>query len=190
MYRRLNAGLLGQTLPAVETLPDLERLVSGGGKFAIRYKQAGGRTEFHLPADVVLSRVRTLPVGVWNVTPMIPDDNRVCYGHLLDGVGGWALHYSTDPKPCKLMHHRDGCVERHLVGLAARMYLQGIMDFTGWETLETLVDLYPDHVIEFTVLSDSIPSVGSSNVIFWEVRCTTGEYERNSGWSSRSVGNS
>jgi len=188
MYRRLNSGQLGHTLPGAETLADAERLTRNGGSFGLRFKQAGGRTEFGLSAAVAMERVRALPADSWNLSPMLDDSRRVCYAHLLDGVGGWSLHYSTDPKPCKLMPERDGCKERHLTGLAARLYLQSIMDFTGWETLLTLVELYPDHVIEFTVMASSVDAFGSTNTIFWEVRCTTGEYERNSGWARSKAG--
>ncbi len=188
MYRRLNAGLLGHTLPAVETDADLAALIAGAGdagRFAIRLKRPGGRTRFHLTVAETLAAVALIPAGEWNVTPMIDDSVRVCYGHLLDGPGGWWLHYSDTPKPCKLLPSQDGCVERHRVGLSARVYLRTIMDDIAWETLERLVDDYPGHVIEFSVLADRRSACGPTNTIFWEVRCTTGEYERNSGWAGK-----
>ncbi len=184
MYRRLNAGMFGHTLPAVETIADAEALMRDStGKFAIRYKTSGGNTRYNLTPEQVLDSIRKLAPGSWNVTPMLDNGHRVCYGHLLDEVGGWRLHYSPTPKPCKLLPHLDGCEERHLCGLSARMYLKGIMDSIGWETLERLVDEYPYHVIEFSVMADRRHAFGPSNTIFWEVRCTTGEYERHSGWA-------
>jgi hypothetical protein len=186
MYRRLNAGLLGHTLPAVETVEEVERVrVGHGGKFAVRVKRPGGRTVFNLTREQVLIYVAPLVPGEWNVTPMIDDTSRMCYAHLLDGPGGWFLHYSTTPKPCRLLPHLDGCEEKFLTGLAARLYVRGVSDDIGWETITRLVDDYPDHVIEFTAMSSRTAACGPTNVIIWEVRTTTGEYERNSGWAGK-----
>jgi hypothetical protein len=183
MYRRLNAGLLGPTLPAAETPEAAERMLRLPGPFAIRWKRAGGRTEFGLTAAEVRARLAGAAAGSWNLSGMVRDEERLCYGHLLDAPGGWSLHYSDSPRPCKLVPSVDGCVERWKSGLAARLYLRGLMDDVGWFTLRELVDAYPDHVVEFSVLaSRAAAGGGPSNTVFWEVRCTTGEYERNSGW--------
>jgi hypothetical protein len=178
MYRRLNAGLLGHTLPAAEDLDAAERLVARGGTFAIRSKVSNSGTVFGLTAAEALARVRVMPAGSWNLSPQLADAYRVCYGHLWDAVGGWHLLYSDDPRPCKLMPSKDGCVQRWRDGTAARLYLHGIMDDIGWQTLLELVESYPDHCIEFTVMSDSAHAFGPTNTIFWEVRsCLMGEYE-------------
>lgn len=127
MYRRLNAGLLGYTLPAVESPAEVADLVATGGLFALRLKQSGGLTRFNLTPEQIRDAIRSMSPGSWNVTPMLDDAFRVCYGHLTDEPGGWRLHYSPDPKPCKLLPYQDGCREMHRVGLDARMYLRGIM---------------------------------------------------------------
>lgn len=184
MYRLLNAGQLGNTLPAAETWSELtEFFAKVPPPYAVRYKQAGGRTKFNLNQVETSYAVGGLPEGTWNVSGMTPDDQRLCYGHLLDGPGGWSLHYSDEQKPCKLKEYLDGCKQKNLHGLAARMYLRGIMDQIGWETLLMLVEKYPDHVIEFSVFANSIPlTLSMSNVCFWEVRSTTGIYEKGSEW--------
>lgn len=177
MYRRLNAGLLGHTLPAAETLADAERMVRHGGRFAVRTKHAGGLCRFDMGGPEAVRLAASLPPGTWNLSPMLSDPHRVCYGHLLDGPGGWSLHYSDEKRPCRLLASKDGCEQKHLQGLAARLYLRGVMDDIGWETLLALVESYPDHVVEFTVMSGSAHAFGPSNVIFWEVRSTDGWYE-------------
>lgn len=185
MYRRLNSGLLGHTLPAAETKEKAGALVLkySHGKFAMRIKEAGGKTQFNLTAPEVMDQAYLLREGSWNMSPMLRDEHRVCYCHLLDGPGGWALHYTNSPKPARLKLS-DGCVQKNLSGLAARMYLRGCMDVKGWDTLTELVDEYPDHVIEFSVMTSSLEAFGPTNTIFWEVRYTTGQYERGSEWDS------
>lgn len=184
MYRRLNAGLFGHTLRSVETVAEAERLTAGGGSFAIRSKVSNSGTVFGLTAAEAMARVRAAGPGTWNLSPMLEDADRVCYGHLTDGPGGWSLQYSDEPKPCKLMPSIDGCEQKWKHGLAARLYLRRVMDDIGWQTLLALLEGYPDHCVEFTVMASSRAAFGPSNTIFWEVRCLTGEYERDT-WGKR-----
>lgn len=178
MYDRLNAGWFGHTLGSTETLAGAEAMVARGGRFATRSKVSNSGTVYNLTAEEALARVRALPAGTWNLSPMLEDAKRVCYGHLYDAVGGWFLQYSDTPKPCKLMPSKDGCEQKWLERTAARVYLRSIMDDIGWQTLLDLVDAYPDHCVEFTVMADSRSAHGPSNVIFWEVRSLCGAYER------------
>lgn len=184
MYRRLNAGKLGQTLPAAETFEDARRLLQMPGLFAVRTKQAGGKCTFNLTADEAMEIINRIPANSWNLSPMLDDTKRVCYGHLHDDHTGWNLHYSDDEKPCRLKI-ADGCKQKNITGIIARVYLQTIMDGAGWENLNRLIEEYPNHVIEFTVMASSLDAFGPSNVIFWEVReGLTGRYERNSAWGN------
>lgn len=183
MYRLLTSGRLGHTLPSAETVDAARALMARypDGLFAIRLKQAGGRTRYNLTPAQILETI-TVTSG-WNVSPMLSDPHRVCYGHFLDAVGGWDLYFSTDPKPCKLMPSKDGCTPRRLYRTAARTYLRSIMDDVSWANFLRLVKEYPDHVIEFTVMTDSRHAFGDSNTVFWEVRSTCGRYEQRSGWA-------
>lgn len=183
MYELLNRGSLGNHLPSVETLPEAWRLVHDDpGPFAIRWKQSGAKTEYNLSARMAWEIVHSSPEGSWNLSGMMDDTKRVCYAHLVDAIGGWDLHYSTDPKPCKLVESIDGCGQKHLRGLSARIYLRSVCDPQGYDLVCGLLDDYPDHVVEFSVMSDRKYAYGPTNVLIWEVRCTTGEYEYSSGW--------
>lgn len=184
MYRRLNAGELGHTLSAAETPEAAERILSFGGTFALRLKQAGGKCEFGLTVEQVRQRIRELPAGMWNLSAMIRDEHRMCYAHLWDTVGGWNLHYSNEPKPCRLKQEQDGCEQKTLIGLAAKLYVQSILDDIGWQTLLNLVEQYPDHCIEFTAMSGATYALGPTNLIVWEVRfCGDySPYEKDSEW--------
>lgn len=197
MYDLLHSGALGQTLKAASTWQEACELLSGmdadgrchppgpDARWAIRYKTAGHKTQFHLTKSEATQIVRTLPDGSYSLSTMILDENRVMYGHLLDTVGGWHLTYSRDPKPCKLMPSLDGCTIQYARGLHARVLLRELMDDAGWRNLRRLLGEYPDHVVEFTILNSSRCGFGPSNTIFWEVRCTTDAYEWNSGWGNR-----
>lgn len=177
MYDLLARGAFGHTLPSVETVEEAERFVAGGGAFAVRSKAAGGPCKYGLNGSDAVRLAASLPAGSWNLSPMLSDPHRVCYGHLYERPGGWHLHYTEAKKPSRLSFSQDGCEQLWLTGLSARLYLRRLMDQRGWDTLTDLVDLYPDHVIEFTVMDSAHAAWGPSNTIFWEVRTDSGEYE-------------
>lgn len=197
MYDYLVRGFFGHTLPGAETPFEVMNLINTypSALFAIRFKQAGHKTRYNLTSTAIFHETRQLPVGSWHVSPMLSDPHRVCYGHLIDSVDGWNLYFSVEKKPCKLMPSLDGCTPRHLFRSGARTYLRSIMDDPSWENTCDLLERYPFHVVEFTVMSSSLHAFGPSNTVFWEVRYTPQEdgsqytgvrhrphYELNSGY--------
>jgi hypothetical protein len=174
MYRLLRAGLLGHTLPSAETPAQARELTAAGGHFAVRSKLAGGPCVYWLGAEAALEAALALPRGTWNLSPMLEDRHRVCYGHAVEAPH-FRLHFTRDKKAARLL---GDCNEERLDGLAARFYLQGVMDQRGWDTLLDLLECYPGHIVEFTVMAARHAAWGDSNTVFWEVRCPTGQYER------------
>lgn len=185
MYQLLRTGSLGYTLPAWENWEELDLAFAQNPNalYAIRWQQAGGKTVFFLTPGQVLSILRKHGSG-WNVSPMLDDSKRLCYGHLFDrgALMDLELLYSEDKAPCRLKQEQDGCRQQVLYGLSALHYCQRIMDNRGYETLRELLANYPSHIIEFTVMADKALAFGPTNTIIWEVRNSTGEYEMNSGW--------
>jgi hypothetical protein len=175
MYGLLRGGALGHTLPSASKLEDLHTLKDKAERFALRTLKAGGACYYDLSFDEMLAKALALGEGGYDATCMLDDSKRVCYCHLLDSEYGWRLHYTTDKKPARLKGDEQ---EKHLEGLSARLYLQSVMDQRGWDTLNELILEYPDHVYEFSVMQSKRHAMGDSNVIFWEVRAATGEYER------------
>lgn len=186
MYWHLTKGGLGHTLPAVEEWEELALLLSSNltGQFAIRLKQAGGKTLFNLTPGEVMEKVKSMPAHSWNVSPMLEDSKRLCYGHLYDrgNFQDMELLYSEAGAPCRLKYEQDKCPQKTLKGLSAKLYCQSIMDQRGYDTLNDLLEKYPFHIYEFTVMQTKQQAYGPSNTIFWEVRCDSGAYERRSGW--------
>jgi len=54
-------------------------------------------------------------------------------------------------------------------GLKAFLMVKNSMDDYSWERLNFLLDIYPDSIIEFSVLDKPLGS-HYSNTIIWEVR--------------------
>lgn len=192
MYQRLFAGKLGHTLPYWTTSKSFSEYVTAEmakdisfclKEFAVRTTKAHSTCIFNLKYPDVFKTIYEMEPGTYNITPILNDKNRICYAHLYaDSTEGWFLHYTEDSKPARLLYSKDGCVQKWRFRTSAREYLRTIMSDVAWFTLNRLINDYPEHCIEFSVMSDSIEAQdpNGSNTIFWEVRCLTGEYERDS----------
>ncbi len=59
---------------------------------------------------------------------------------------------------------------RLISGSAARLVLRSLLNENSFDDLETLLDNYPDHVVELTALDCCYGTVPHRNGIVWEVR--------------------
>lgn len=59
---------------------------------------------------------------------------------------------------------------RHLAGLQALNLLKGHMTESSFADFEAILELYPDHVVEFTCMNRFIGDLPGRNTIIWEVR--------------------
>lgn len=194
MYQLLSAGRLGHTLPSWGSLSDFvmhklfasdaDPAITNKRCWAVRSLLAHSSCLFNLTGLEAWEECKRLGDTNFNLSPMLDDTQRICYAHLMrDPIATnfdvWNLHYTEDPKPARLLHSKDGCQQKWLSGLKAKAYIRLHMDDIGWETLLALIEEYPDHCIEFTIMSSSLHAFGPTNTIFWEVRTLTGEYEKN-----------
>jgi len=56
------------------------------------------------------------------------------------------------------------------IGLKAKIILEQYLNFSDYDCVMDLLDLYPDHIIEFTVFDSCIGNISNRNTIIWEVR--------------------
>jgi hypothetical protein len=98
---------------------------------------------------------------------MAPTEQTLIQGEVQRGVGGLDLTYTTVTKPM-----RDALREKteHIHGIQATRLLQYFMNEYSWDWLLTLLDRYPDHVIEFSVYGCEWGTVPGHNTVFWEIR--------------------
>lgn len=59
---------------------------------------------------------------------------------------------------------------KHYLGLQARLLLQSYMDEQSYRDVRNLLDIYPNHIVEFSVCNRSVGIIPGRNTVIWEVR--------------------
>lgn len=102
-----------------------------------------------------------------------PDSEAVFQGEVMRDVGRLYLlgHYREYKPGAKLMRMRDALKQaKEYRGLAAEFMLRKVSVPASRDDVLELLDLYPDHVIEFTAYRRCVGNCQQRNVIIWEVR--------------------
>lgn len=88
-------------------------------------------------------------------------------GELTRATFGIYLYYSTD----KLMM-RDALKKgmETATGIKVHTILRYFCDPSSYEELLLLLDMYPDHIIEFSTFSKNLGVIPHRNTVIWEVR--------------------
>ena len=184
MYARLNAGLFGNTVPAFMGLaswygrePKWESPLWG-----VRSMKSGDkRARLDIPTAEVAGYCRSaFGSDPFNVSPMV-DQWLVWRGEVYDSPAGLVTIGTFGRKDLKWRQAMAAAQER--CGVAARALLREVLNGNSFDDLMELVDHYPGHVVELTALERCYGTCPGRNAVVWEVRCTTGEYERSSGWA-------
>lgn len=167
---KLNNGSFGNTLEMFKTPPDDKTTfciryaspLGGGGKFAEHLMRKETIDTMDEWKSQGLDKSRMSITRANNVEKTI-----LIQGEVTRAAGGLFLCYST-------LHHkmrralRLGGVD--VCGLKAKMILQSNLDPSSYDCLMDLLDLYSEHVVEFSTYSKHYGKILSRNTIFWEVR--------------------
>ena len=139
------------------------------GLVHIRNKQAGGPTFYEVLADQVADL--WIQMGCSEDTHylagMAPTDRTILQGEVRRSERGLELTYTRVAKPM-----RDALRESTFTtyGLSAKCILIDALNDRSLEWLYTLLDRYPDHVIEFSAYLTHWGTLPGYNTVFWEVR--------------------
>lgn len=101
------------------------------------------------------------------ISAMAPTEKTLIQGEVMRAPWGLYLYYSTIKKPM-----RDALQEQsHSVsGIIASLLLRDYLCPKSYEWLEHLLDVYPNHVVEFSIYSTEWGTIPGFNTVFWEVR--------------------
>lgn len=175
--RRYNAGEFGNRSPSWSTIEEFESCHSTPesltGLYHLRNRVAGGPTRYNVSAKTFKDDFlwMTVEQGVRlrdiYVSEMCPTHLTQIQGEVMRTPEGLYLYYSQIKKPMRDSLKEGG---REAKGLRAKMLLEHFMDTNSYEWLNTLLDQYPDHVVEFTTLSKCWGTNPGYNTLFWEVR--------------------
>jgi hypothetical protein len=169
------AGVLGNRGGVWATIEDFQK--SGfSGVVAISYngKNGGGPFIKGVKATDVPTEVRKLENAGWR-----KDSLRVLEqfslgefiyrlnGETVRTADGLALYYSTDNALMRDALRSSGA---QVFGLKAKMILEQYLTPADYEDLMDILDRFPDHAVEFSVLDRCVGFLPHRRTIIWEVR--------------------
>jgi hypothetical protein len=162
MFRLLRAGAFGNTM---RTWDDPESFRASGytGSTSLRGLRPGLPFLHAMSPEEALAR--------WTADYLFaeaaPDERVVMHGEIMHGCNGIVLSYSR-VRANQREAFRQERIER--CGSVALHLLRLWADPSSAEDILALLDLYPDHVVEFTVYDRCLGTVPGRNTITWEVR--------------------
>ncbi len=160
--QRFIAGEFGNRTPVWRTLDEID---CDRGLFCLRSYEPGARTHYNL----LLGTVYQLWTPKHYISQMIPP--RVEGQCILQGEVSRCpelyLHCSTIRKPMKVAMEE---ASSHLTMSAANFALYHTLNTASYEHLMQLLDVYPDHVVEFSAYACEYGVEPGYNTLFWEVR--------------------
>jgi hypothetical protein len=172
MYELLSADRIGNTIPQYSSVKAW--LASGEDQvfpfWGVRTRTPGGPCRLNCPAAEVPATVESFRPHAPNISVMISSVGRVTWlGEVWDSPSG--LICSGVEYPPEIHDWRP--LMRHPTlyeGVAARGLLRRHLNPNSHDDLMELLEIYPDHVIEFSAMDRCYGTLPHRNAITWEVR--------------------
>jgi len=169
--REYQKGTFGNRAPTWNTLAEFQ--ASGyRGLVHIRNRVAGGPTWYDIPAQEVAQTWTDLvrkgiKADSLYLSGMAPHHKGTIQGEIRRDELWLTLTYCSAKLPMR-ESMANGASTAH--GLAATMMLRHYMDPASFDWVMDLLDMYPDHVIEFSCFSIPWGTIPNRNTVVWEVR--------------------
>jgi hypothetical protein len=153
----------------------VKEVVASGfpGEILLRYRGQGhgGPLVRGLTTTTVEMALESLLAQGWSandfyVSEVIPDSYYRINAKMMAEPGGIWLEYSTVPA---IMREAFRLGERRVGGLMAKLILEARVEPNDLQFLLSLLDDFPDHVVEFSSLSTSA-GINRRRFMVWEVR--------------------
>lgn len=169
--RRYAKGEFGNRSPTWSTLAEFQAS-SYQGLVHLRNRTAGAKGTYNVsrkqvPIELLKLRDKGVPVENIYISGMAPHDRGTIQGELRRDTGVLHLRYNTQRVPM-----RDGFAIEDIAatGCAALYLILKHMDGSSYEWVETLLDRYPNHIIEFSCFEIGWGTLPTRNTVIWEVR--------------------
>lgn len=170
-YRRRARLEFGNSLRTWDTWRDLIRS-DYEGPIGIRNIVPGGPFVGPIPYGLwYVERKKLLQSGVkkedMRFGEAAPDDRCVFQGETCETSRGLELRYSTRAG----MTHREAMgAAQNVQGLTAWSILHHFLEPVDVDELKELLNLYPDHVVEFSTYAFPVGNIPGHCTLIWEVR--------------------
>jgi len=158
------------------TWNSVEEIVKSGwnGKVCIRGKKgiARSKARFNLTleeTETYLLELEKEGIPKINLTfnQSLPDEELRIQGEIMRSIRSYSLTYTTIKEP---MNYALAKETLHAEGLAALNLIKSNLFPSSYEDLQTLFDIFPDSVIEFSSYHVPLGNLPNRNTLIWEVR--------------------
>ena len=170
--RRYKSGEFGNHSPTWDNISEFLQSGWDSGLIHIRNRIAGGETWYDIPCSNVPSvwekclRAGYKPGDLY-LSAMAPTEKTLIQGEIQQTPVGLSLFHTCVARPMRealtINSHQD-------YGIISLTLLRHFMCVGSFEWMETLLDRYPGHVLEFSVYDHNWGTVPGRNTLWWEVR--------------------
>ncbi|MFH1506144.1 MAG: hypothetical protein ABIE94_04130 [archaeon] len=171
-YQLLEARAFGNKLRTWDSIEDMENS-DYKGTVTMRHKNVygGGFIEYRVPVFKISKMVdewvrRGARKEDITFNESAPDDTLLIQGEVARSWVGYHLRFSTEKKPM-----RDALKDcKHARGLQVKMLLQKHLTPSSYEDIQALLEMFPEHVVEFSAYNHCLGDIPGRNAVIWEVR--------------------
>lgn len=179
MYELLRRGSLGNTIPQYMGLTEWasrDKSLDIGTHWGIRSMKPGGGCDMYVSED----NVTRAYVNLWeftrgeklNISSMIDAHVTVlAWVEVVQIEGrGLVVRYYNLPSRGTSWRQIMPSKGKEIHGTLAKMYLSRMLNPSSLDDIYSLLEMYPDHVIELSVTETCIGIYRGRNYVTWEVR--------------------
>ena len=169
-YELYEKGFFGNKAITWETLTEF--LKSNHNLVCIRSRKVGFKTKYNIPRNQAEKEVHNMiQQGLEEkdiaFNQSMPDPCLTIQGEIMFTDKGLYLLYSRVKKPMKQSLEEESL---HAFGLNAQLLLQHYLSPSSLSDMQTLQELFPNSIIEFSSYSIPVGNIKGRNTVIWEVR--------------------
>ena len=171
-FRLYQEGVFGNKIRTWESFEDVQ--ASGyADPVTIRYRGhgGGGFCRYDVPVDKVEEAISELVAEGADRSSLVfnewvTEDRITLQGELARFVDGLYMFYSLESVKMREAMSRG----KEARNTKAKLLLETLLTGSSYADMEALLEMFPDHVIEFTAFDKCIGSIPGRNAVIWEVR--------------------
>jgi hypothetical protein len=131
-----------------------------------------GKSRFNLTIEESIDYIKQLkeegiPPEKLTFNQSMPDEYLIIQGEIMRSEEIYSLTYTTVKKPMNRAFEEETL---HAKGLTALNLVKGSLSPSSYTDLQTLFDLFPNSIIEFSAYNILLGNLPNRNTIMWEVR--------------------
>ncbi|VVB82810.1 Uncharacterised protein [uncultured archaeon] len=158
------------------TWNSIDEIINSGwkGKICICSKKGieRTRTPFALTLEETILKIQEfknegIPEETLIFNQSMPDEHLTIQGEMMRSTENYSLVYSTIQAPMNLAFKKETL---HATGLKALNLLKGNLCSSSYENMQTIFEMFPDSIIEFSAYDIDVGNILNRNTVIWEVR--------------------